>query len=763
MANFPSHLIPNSQKNEAWIKKYIKACWKDFNDSYPDGFYNARDKHHEISLYMHGKQPISKYKKMLDPNKTASGDESWFNIDWNVIPIIPKFRRIALGKLKKSTYNIVADAVDAEAQDDKDRYYSEVAAKILMRDTFQEQGLDPKMLGLQDSDPADFEELEIQMEFGYKHQMAQEMEQAIDLILNLNKFKDIRERVIEDIHDFDIAGYKEYIDNAGKIKVKRVNPSNLITSYSTNKDFTDVQYCGEIKEMTIADLKEAAGNQISEDEYKQIYDKAVGKESPSYQRNSSYSKNFDGERVKVLDIEFYSMNDIVLEERTNKRGNKVIGRVDKARKNTEKKKYRKTTYKVVYKGCWVIDTEAFFDCGLQTNMKRAKSNMTETSMSYHIISPNLYQMVSHSLGSQMISIADQIQMAWYKLQNVMLRARPRGIQIEIGALENVPLGKGGQAMKPLDVIDLYNQTGNLVYRALNDEGEVAGHKPIQELNNGLGDEAARYFDIINRNIQLLRDILGFNEISDGSTPDPRTLKGVASLAQESTNNALSYIGDAERNLTERLVNGIALRIGDLAKRGQISGYVKALGKTSMEFFKASKDITLHEYGIFLQDKPDEYQKELLNKRIEQALGANQINIADSLYIEDIDNYKQQQKILAYRIKKNLKEQEEKSARDQERNAQVQMQSSQAAEQAKQQTIQMEHQMAMQKLEREKELEAMLLEKEWTFRLEEERMATEGRINQRKIEADSREYVAEIKKSQTEKGSSPQIEPSQENV
>ena len=43
-ATFPSHLINPKLKDKAWISKYIKAAWKDYKESYPDGFYNAKDK-----------------------------------------------------------------------------------------------------------------------------------------------------------------------------------------------------------------------------------------------------------------------------------------------------------------------------------------------------------------------------------------------------------------------------------------------------------------------------------------------------------------------------------------------------------------------------------------------------------------------------------------------------------------------------------------------------------------------------------------------
>lgn len=745
-ATFPSHLINPKLKDKAWISKYIKAAWKDYKESYPDGFYNAKDKYHDIKLYMLGKQGVTKYKRMIDPQKAANNDETWVNIDWSIIPIIPKFRRIALGVLKKSGYNITAQAVDPMASKDRDKVYAKNAAKIVLRDEFQKNQMNIDDLSIGESTPQNFKELDMHMKFNYKHHMAKEVEQALQLVFQLNDYEGIRNKVIEDLHDFGIGGYKEYFDSKGSIKIKRVNPSNLIVSYSTDSDFKDIHYCGEVQEMTIGDLKEHAGDEFSEKVYNEIVEKYKYNNDKYHGRitGAEHQQNYDGQRVKVLDMEFYSVNDIILEERTNKKGNKVVGRIDKAKKNTKTKKYSKTSYKVVYKGKWVIDTDYYFDCGLCTNMKRAKSRLTDTTMSYHIVAPDLYQMKTYSLGEQMRGIADQLQLAWCKLQNVMLRARPRGIMIEIGALENVPLGRAGKAMKPLDIIDLYNQTGNLVYRAVDEEGNPSAMRPISELNNGLGNEAAQYYDIINRNIQLLRDILGFNEITDGSTPDPRTLKGVATLAAESTNNALSYIKHAERNLTERLAYNLTLRIQDAAKQGTLKGYVKALGSDSIEFFKAKPNITVHEYGIILEDKPSAYEKEQLNKRIEQALQSNQITIADSLLVENLENVKQAQEVLAYRIERNLKKAEEQSALQQQQNAQIQQQAAQSAELAKQQTIQAETQSKMQLLQAKAETDAQLMDRKYAYEKELEQLRTSGRIEQKEIEADSREIIAEMK-------------------
>ena len=134
---------------------------------------------------------------------------------------------------------------------------------------------------------------------------------------------------------------------------------------------------------------------------------------------------------------------------------------------------------------------------------------------------------------QLVPIADQIQISWYRLQNTINQARPKGIMIELGALEDIPLGSGGQQMKPMDVIDLFNKTGTLVYRKNDIGGKATNYKPIEELENGLGRDAMTYYQVIQNNIEMIRQITGLNEFTDGSTPDARSLTTTAKLSSPS--------------------------------------------------------------------------------------------------------------------------------------------------------------------------------------------------------------------------------------
>jgi hypothetical protein len=744
---FPSHTIDSNLKDKNWITQYLKAAWADFSTYYPNQMYNGRDKYHEIKLYMYGKQSVSRYKKLLQPREVANEDQSWININWDILPIIPKFRRIALATLLKTDFAISVDAVDPVAQDDKQKFYADNAAKIILKKEFEKQGVDPEIVPDPEMDASSMQELDMYMNYSYKHRMAIEMEQGLELIMSLNKFDNERVKVVEDLHDWGIGGYKEYFDAQGNIKIKRVNPMNLVMSYTTDPNFKDIQYIGEVTEMTIADLKQMAGDKISDEDYQMISEKYANKYNTSSAMRDLNNNNdgiYDGFRIKVMDLEFFSYNSMVLEERVNSKGNTVVGRAAKAKANRSDKKYSKTDYKVVYKGKWVLGSDVFFDCGLATNMKRAKSSLTDTSLSYHLAAPNMYQMSTYSLGDQMKSLADQIQLAWYKLQNVMLRARPRGIMIELGALEGVPLGKAGRALKPMEILDLYNQTGNLVYRRLNDEGQASNYKPIEELDNGIGNEAVQYFNIIKQNIDLLRDILGFNEITDGSTPDPRTLNGVAKYASESTNNSLDFIKRAERDLLERLCYDLTLRIQDSAINGTISGYIRALGSESVQFFKLDPEVSAYECGLKIRQKPTEFEKEKLSRRIEQAIQSNQITLADAMMIENLENLKYAEVLLGYRIKKNQEETQQRAMEAQQMNGQIQQQSAMAAEQAKQQTLQMESQLRLQEIQLQKQLESQLLAQKQQGEALLEQGKIEGKINTAKIEADSREYVQQIK-------------------
>ena len=727
-ANYPNHNIDPSQKGKDWCLSYAKASWSDYSNHGTQSFNNNRGSYPKIKDYAQGNQSVNKYKQLM--NVDENDNESWIAIDWSVLPIVPKFRRIALGKLSKTEYNITATPIDAMAQSDVEKYYKTKKATMDLRNAAAQSmpGMEEfSALKGKPGDPVNDEELEMHMSFTYKHNAAIEMEQGIDLIFHTNDMEEKRKQINEYLFDFGVAGYKEYIDSNGAVKVRVINPAKILISHSNKRDFSDKIHVGEVTEMSIADLKQRAGNQFDEKDYQDISERFSGRKGSQKMNtsNNAFSKNYDDSKILVLEMEFFSVDQMVHESRTDKRGNKRFGRAGYNSQNKRKNKYVRSSYKTVYKISWIVDSEYCYDYGLCSDMKRVKSNLMDTDLSYHIFAPDFHNMKPLGIMEQLIPIADQIQISWYRLQNTINQARPKGIMIELGALEDIPLGAGGQQMKPMDVIDLFNKTGTLVYRKNDIGGKATNYKPIEELENGLGRDAMTYYQVIQNNIEMIRQITGLNEFTDGSTPDARSLTTTAKLAAQATNNALAHIEQGERRLLERLASAVIVRLQDSVKKKPIEGYVRALGRNTMEFFKLSPSVSKHEFGVKIEDRPTEEVKARLMGILQNSVAQGQVDFEDAVYIEQITNLKQAQQVLSYRIKKKKEEAQANAEKQQQMNGQIQQQSAQAAEQSKQQTLQMEMEGKMEMEKLKAQLQSQLQKEKYEFELELAGMREEG--------------------------------------
>jgi len=696
---FPQHNISPKEKNREWVLQFVKAAWDDFRARGVKFGYNKKYEIEVIKNYAQGNQSITKYKPLLEVSEESN--DTWLNIDWSIIPIIPKFRKIAISKMMANDYNIVATPIDSLAQDEASQWYIDAKAKVMMREVVAQEApqlLEAPAIEKEPGDPVDMEELEMQAAYTYKHKIATEAEQGIKLIFEQNDITECRKRVFEELFDTGVAGYREWIDENNKIRVRPVRTDNTIVSFCKNADFSDKFYAGEIVEMSIADLRKVAGNQFSEEDYKQIATKIKGEYGnpttiSDYYVNYSYG--YDRYKVRVLDIEFYSVNDLVYEERVNRRGNLVFGRASYDDQNKVKDKFKRTSVKVVYKAKWIIGTDFMFDFGLCTDMKRAKSSISDTEMSFHLRSSDFFDMRAVGKMEQMIPIADAIQLSWYKLQNAINQSIPGAWDIDLDALEDIPLGNGGKKLDPKEIITMFFQRGLIVSRRRNMMGSNQNGAVVNYIQNNSFAEVGVYWNQIQQYIQLLRDITGLNELTDGSTPNPRTLTTVARMAGESSNNAMGDITYAERRLIEKLAENVILRLQDVVQRGEVNGYIRSLGNNSIEFIKASENLSLYEFGIMVESKPTDEQKMTLLNHLEQYRQMGIIEPEDDIMIRNTNNLKVAEQLLAYRVKKRKTEKQAEAMQAQQMNGQIQQQSAMVAEQAKQQTLQMEFQMKME--------------------------------------------------------------------
>lgn len=739
---FPRHDIDPKKKDDKWILQAVKAAWDESSTLNRDkGFYHNRHRFRELRDYANGNQSVNRYKNQIEP-KDANGQstETFVQLDYTIIPFIPKFRKIALGKVLGFGHSIVASAIDPLAREEEEDYFADIKAKLELVNQLQDVPGIEKMVGLEETDPHTMEEVDIKRKFSYKHVAAMEIEQGLDLVFNNNKYSKIEEKIDQDIFDFGVGGCRDYFDENGVIKIRHVKPYMFGCSYSEEPDFSDARFMYEVVSMTLEDIRKDSG---FSDEIMEEIAKQKGKDQGyKYDFQKPYSRPYDDMKVSVVDFEYKTVDDMVFEKRVNSRGNMEVRRAQygKTNKPYSQKEYSRTQYQVIYKCKWIVGTDYVYDTGRCTNMKRKKNSLTETRFSFHMYAPSQDQMRFFGVVESMIPVADQIQISWLKLQNLLLKQVPPGIAFDLSALENINLGHAGKEWSPRKVIEMYYQRGDMPYRSLDQEGNPKGNIPITPLSNMVMQEANNMMVLINSFMGLLRDNIGFNEITDGSSPDPRMLKSVANLAYQSTSQALSHLIIAKKRINEELAEDLVIRMQDAFSMGKVEAYRRALGAATQQFFNVQKDFSLYEIAVKIQDMPNEEEKAKVEQKVQLALQSGQITIADAIELDMIPNLKERVAVLAFRVKKNQEQRQQEQMMLSQQNAQVQQQSAMIAEEEKRKTLEMEYALKSQLVQAEKQLEFQIEQMKMQGRLQDTGMREQGRVGAKQVENQGKREV-----------------------
>lgn len=712
---FPSHNIDPKRKDKQWGLQFCKAAWNSC-DGYKSIFYHYASEYDKIKKYALGRQETS-YKKPMHIDEQSN--TTWAVLDFKVLPIVKKHRQLALGRLQKNEYNIVCTPIDAMARTEADQYYAETKAKILLRNELLKRNpqlADSPILKPQAGEPLDLEELEMQMDYGYKHNYAIEAEEGIELIFDQNNITECRHKVIEDLFDFGVAVYKDWMEDSGKVRFRNCDPRNIITNYCRYWDFRDLLYCGEVVTKTWTQFREEADGKLSEQELEEIFNKS--KAGNQNVRGAYTDRANDKFKVQVLELQWYSVNETLYEDRVNNYGNPVFG---KARYKPDgaptKQNYRSYKRQVVYEAKWVVGTDCIYDFQLAPYQKRDKG-LTNTELCFHVVATNFHDMRASGVMEDIIPIADQMAVSWLKLQNIRNELKPYYIDIDLTAIEEVPMGKGGAAMTPKQILEMWSQNGILLTRraSLTSEQNNPNYKAVEFVETNYGTAIAEAWNDFNNFLALLKEATGFNEATDGSTINPKTLNPAVANMNENTNNALYHITHAEEVSLLSLAEAVLCRMKRAIKMGKVEGYIQALGYNTVKFISVSPEVGLHDFGIKLENRPTPEEKNNLQQLLIKYTGEGILEPIDNITIINTRNLKQAEQILAFRIKKRKEEAQQRALQLQQANAQVQVQSAQATAQ-----------MDMQKLQLEYQLKGELMDKQksWDYKIKE--LDVHGRI------------------------------------
>lgn len=707
-----------------WFRKDGTQCryynqWRDFN---------------RLRLYARGEQPIAKYKNEL----AIDGDLSYLNLDWTPVPILPKFVDIVVNGMSDRLFKVKAYAQDGMSQAKRNKYQDmvegQMAAKDLLLTIKENTGVDPFTVN-PDELPSTDDELSLYMNLNYKPAVEIAEEEAINTILDENKYDDLRKRYDYDLTTIGIAIAKhEFLPGSG-VKISYVDPANVVYSYTEDPNFKDVFYWGEIKAVPINEIRKIKPD-ITDAEMEEI--SKYGQSWYDYFNVAQFYNNslFYRDTCTLLYFNYKSTKTFTYKKKISENGNaKVIEKDDTFNPPVEMmeeggfEKISKTI-DVWYSGVMVMGTNYLLKWEMEKNMVRPKSASQHAIPNYVAVAPRMYKGVIESLVRRMVPFADLIQLTHLKLQQVIARVVPDGVFIDADGLNEVDLGTGN-AYNPEDALRLYFQTGSVIGRSYTQDGEFNNARiPIQELNSNSGaGKTQMLIANMNHYLDMIRSVTGLNEARDGSTLDPNSLVGVQKLAALNSNTATRHILDSSLYIYRTIAEALSYRVGDILQYADFKDeFANKIGKYNVSILDQIKDLYIYDFGIFIEVAPDEEQKAQLEGNIQMALSKGDINLEDAIDIREIKNLKLANQLL--KLKRQRKQEREDSmimkrdAITAQQNLQSQqiagqnaMQQIQAETQSKIQIREAESVFDMQKLEREAELKSQLMREEFDYSMQ----------------------------------------------
>lgn len=747
---YPENNIDPAKKGREWCMQYAKAAFADFSFGVPKGVLaNNNGDYEKFRMYALGKQPNSQYKKWLGVDEAT--DNTWMSIDWSIRPIATLYRDRVISRMMKEEHGIVATPIDMLAKTEMQEYYGRIKAKLAIREMLQQQGADPElqnhpMLSMQAGEPMDVEELEMRVLMGEQFNRSRDAELAIQYGFEQNGYKYKRKKWFEDLFDLGVGGYKEWMEN-GRPMFRVCNPDNVVVSFCREANFSDAVHAGELISVSLIDLaalKDEEGNPLfTEDELKEFAGTVLGKwgNPKTVGVGGRGLRPYDKFKAQVLDIEFYSYNDYVYRNTKDENGNVDFRRAEYHRKSD---KYIRKRFKVVYKCKWIVGTDKCYDWGLVTDMKR--SNMPEylsdTSLSYKFCATNFYEMKATGMMERLIPHIDNYMLTQYKIQNFKNRAVPSGWWMDLDALENVALNKGGKNMEPKEILQMFFETGVLLGRSKDAAGNPMSPnwKPVIPIENTAASELAMLYQDLVATIQEMEKIVGYNDITSGN-PNPKTLVPGYELANQSTQDALYPIAAAETYLSECLAYDVLRRTQQAIKAGYTVNYSNALNINTIRAFEISPDIAFREYGIMLEKKTTEQEKMWLLQQMQGDIANGFLDSSDAALLVNTHNVKQAQIIWAYKVKKN------KQMMQQNEMQKIQLNNQGAKEAAaiaqEQATMQQQMMMQFELQKKQMELQAELMKEKMKIESM-ERIALQN--NMTKLEVSGNEGSAKVEAS-----------------
>lgn len=667
--SFPDPFVSNEAKQSVdyglEYAKFIESEWITGGT-----LASRRKKFEELEAYKDNSVDIDKFKSMLNIPK----DKAYLSLNWEFTSIVPKFINVVKDSFPVDMFKVVAKGVDIMSQKERQSYRKNLETEMLTRDFTSEMSAATGINFMPEYVPDSKEELDLHMQLKYKQDKEIATEVIINRVFDVNYFREIQNRVAEDLVTNGFAALRVETDPNYGVLIRHVDGKRMMYSYDTLKtrDKKGCYYFGELLQMTVEEIYRKSNGYVTKEMLK--------KATPDRRFNDRREYDDDD----TLTVMYFTFKTTFEEVYKRKRNNLIRKERDFKLPEQSSSRIVRGSYDVWFEGYYILGTNTVFNYRLMKDMIRPV-NDSNVVMSPYIV----YELTTPSLVENMKPFADDVHLTVLKLRHLISKLRPDGYQIDIDGLTNINIGTGS-TLSPAEIIQIYDQTGNLLVKSsgFDDEAILRGNI-MQVIPTTDGAKLAQLINTYNHNLNMCYEVTGVNRVRDGSAPLNGALVGTQQMALTMSNTATKYILEGllsmKKNASEVILN----------RAQQMSMYHENFADDIMSYLLDDNTInsymSLYKYklDVVIELKPDAEEKNKFEQTVLAAIQAGQITLADRIDIMSIDNLKMASSYLKIVMKKR---QDEAVMRQKEMEAariQAEAQAQMAIEQQKQQSLMIE--------------------------------------------------------------------------
>lgn len=675
-------------------------------------------------MFANGRQPIQPYLDQMD----VDGKDTFTNIRFKPRPIAQKFHNIVVDGYGEKNEKPNARSLSKHIQDRKEKRRTDAMFRMDFKNELDQLSQEA---GVPLVDPNEFvpeskEELDIYMELNDKEKEELLMQQMIDFTLGDNNIKEKKRRFLSNIFINNLAGFYNYLDTNGRLQVEVIDGEDCVYAHSIKDDFSDSSYLGRIMRMSVSEAR--ARFKLTPDKERLLFENAQkcnGKYNNPVLRSwtddwrYATERPYDSHTVEVFHFWWKCSKVLSYVEGTDRFGREVFDityNLEEPKKPNPRKQKGYVTPQTSYEGFMLINSPCMLQWGESKNILRKGEDKAEVMSPFIMRMPNNDgYMLTPSAVNNMIDSIEVMDLAILQMKNIMAKAAPDGLAIDVMGLADMDLGEGIGIVDPLTIGQIYRRTGDIYYNSRTEEGGQ-NQVPVAANLSPFSNKLSTFLEIYNSELAKIRDYLGVNEFRDGSATNPRTGFRFAQSQLDSSNTATIYIYNSYISSGNELIKQIGQRIWDSLVYGTPNkGYLGFIGKANAEMLKKRDDITASSYDFNFKLEMDEQQKQLLDSYIQTCLANGSLEMPDAITLMEIDDLKLASRMLTHLYNKRRKEKMEEAQENQKSAADYSAQAGVAVEKARQQTEQLSLQgkMGVEKergnQDRDKELEKLAWE------------------------------------------------------